>query len=417
MAPQPIEIRVIQPGRPAPTVPTDDEPTFPRYDGPAFLSYGFRPFFLGAALFAGLAVPAWVLIFSGALSLDALYPAREWHVHEMLFGFLPAVMAGFLLTAVPNWTERLPLRGRPLLALWLLWVAGRVVVVAPWPAPVVAAVVDGAFLVALAAYLWRELATAGSWMQAPIAVLITLYALTNGWFHAQALHGLATDLPERMVVSILMLLLTLIGGRLVPNFTREYVAQRRLTPLPPAFTKFDAACLGLVLVSALSWIAVPESALPGWLFLAAGVMNLVRLGRWSGRLAWPEPLVFVLHVGYGWLVLSMGALGAALLGIGLSQAEALHVLTTGAVGTMTLAVMTRASLGHTGRPKQADRATMVMYALVSLGALLRVTTPTVAAPTASTHVLLGLAALCWSGAYLLFALLYGPYLWRPSVDE
>ncbi len=417
MASQPIEIRVIQPGRPAVAAPADDEPTFPRYDGPAFLSYGFRPFFLGASLFAGLAVPAWVLIFAGALSPEALYPAREWHVHEMLFGFLPAVMAGFLLTAVPNWTERLPLRGTPLLALWLLWFAGRLMVMAPWPSPIVAAVVDGAFLVALAAYLWRELATAGSWMQAPIAVLITLYALTNGWFHAQALRGLATDLPERMVVSLVMLLLTFIGGRLVPNFTREYVAQRQLTPLPPPFSQFDGACLALVLLSALAWIAAPASALPGWLFLAAGVMNLVRLGRWSGWLTWSEPLVFVLHVGYGWLALSMVALGAALLGIGLSQAEALHVLTTGAVGTMTLAVMTRASLGHTGRPKQVDHATIAMYGLVSLGALLRIAVPTVTTPTASTHVLLGLAALCWSGAYLLFALLYGPYLWRPSLDD
>lgn len=417
MALQPIEIRVLQPGRPAPAAPADDEPTVPRYDGHAFLSYGFRPFFLGASLFVGLAVPAWVLIFAGAMSPDALYPAREWHVHEMLFGFLPAVMAGFLLTAVPNWTDRLPLRGGPLLAFWLLWLAGRFMVMMPWPSPVVTAFVDGAFLVALAAYLWRELATASRWMHAPIAALLTLYALTNGWFHTQALHGLPTDLPERMVVSILMLLLTLIGGRLVPNFTREYVAERRLTPLPPPFTKFDAACLGLVLVSALSWITAPESALPGWLFLTAGVMHLVRLGRWSGRLAWPEPLVFVLHVGYGWLALSMLALGTALLGIGLSQAEALHVLTTGAVGTMTLAVMTRASLGHTGRPKQADRATMAIYAMVSLGTLLRVTAPTVASPTASTHALLGLAALCWGGAYLLFALLYGPYLWRPSVDE
>jgi len=150
---KPIEIRVAQP-------PATDEPSVPPYDGPAFFSYGFRPFFLGAALFAGIAVPAWILIVTGAIGSNFLYPAREWHVHEMLFGFLPATMAGFILTAIPNWTGRVPVRGTLLVSLAVLWLAGRLIAAFPIPVPVVAATVDAAFLVSLAAVIWREIAAA-----------------------------------------------------------------------------------------------------------------------------------------------------------------------------------------------------------------------------------------------------------------
>lgn len=415
MSSKPIEIRISQPGRPA--VEADDEPTFPPYDGPPVLSYGFRPFFLSAALFAGIAVPLWVFLFASASGAGFLYPAREWHVHEMLFGFLPAVMTGFLLTAVPNWTGRAPLRGMPLLLLWLLWLGGRVFLASPGPSPFAAVVTDGSFLVAVAALLWRELAAAKAWGQAPIAVLISLYAGANLFFHAMALSGASTSLPERLVLVVLMLLLTMIGGRLVPNFTREYLMQHRVTPLPPPFSRFDGVGIGLVALASLLWLALPESAIAGGLFVAAGVMTCLRLSRWRGWMTWREPLVLILQVGYGWLALAMLALGGALLGVGMQQASALHVLTTGAVGAMTLAVMTRASLGHTGRPKVVGPSTLAIYLLVNLGALLRVLVPPTDAPTDLTYLWLGLSAVCWSGAYLLFALVYGPYLIRRSLDE
>lgn len=395
----------------------DGEPRFPSYDGPAFLSYGFRPFFLSASLFAGLAVPVWVLIFAGASGADFLYPAREWHVHEMLFGFLPAVMAGFLLTAVPNWTGRAPLRGLPLLGLLVLWVAGRLFMAWPSPWPIAAAVVDGGFLVVLASLLWRELVVAHTWGQAPIAVLISLYAGANVLFHAMVISGSPTGLPERLVLTLLMLLLSLIGGRLAPNFTREFLLQHRVATLPASFSRFDGLSIGLVALASLTWIALPESPIAGGLFVAAGAIHVVRLSRWRGWMTWREPLVLILHIGYGWLVLSMLTLGCALLGIGLQQASALHALTTGAVGAMTLAVMTRASLGHTGRERHAGAATIAIYLMVNIGALLRVLVPTPDAPTSLTHLWLALSTIGWSGAYLLFALVYGAYLIRPSLDE
>jgi uncharacterized protein involved in response to NO len=409
MAIKPREIRVSQ-------STAADEPSFPRYEGPAFFSYGFRPFFLGAALFAGAAVPAWVLIFAGAMNVNFLYGAREWHVHEMLFGFLPAVMTGFLLTAIPNWTGRVPLRGAPLVWLWGLWLAGRLMVAVSAPALTIVAVVDMAFLIVLAALIWREIAAAGSWDRAPIGMLITVYAAANVLFHVLALRDVSTDPSERVALSVLLLLLTVIGGRVTPSFTAEYLAEKCSSVRPAAFSRLDGLSMVLVLLAALAWIVQPEGQATGLLFLGAGVANLVRLSRWRGWLAWREPLVFILSVGYGWVTLSLLALGGANLGL-LPAINAVHVLTTGAVGAMTLAVMTRASLGHTGHPRQAGVMTVVIYALVNVGAILRVCAPASDAPNETMNLLLGLAAVGWSGAYLLFAVVYGPILVRPGVDE
>ena len=395
----------------------EEEPTFPRYTGPAFLSYGFRPFFLGAALFAGLAVLFWIALFAGRAKSEFLYPPREWHVHEMLFGYLPALIAGFLLTAMPNWTDRMPLRGWPLLCLFLVWLAGRVLVVAPLAGVSSAAVVDGSFLVLLAVYVWREVAAAGAWDRAPIAVLVSCYACANIFFHFSALRGAPTDFPERFALSVMTLMLTVIGGRLTPTFTREFLADRNIAKLPEVFSLADGVAIVLVLAGVITWVLQPESVWAGALLMLAGVASVVRLLRWGGWRTWREPLVLVLHVGYGWVGLYLIALGASILGIGLSTANAVHVLTSGAMGTMTLAVMTRASLGHTGRGRHADWLTVVIYLLVNVGALLRIFTPNAETPTALTHTMLGLSALSWSGAYLLFALVYGPYLVRPSLDE
>jgi uncharacterized protein involved in response to NO len=395
----------------------DEEPTFPRYTGPAFLSYGFRPFFLGAALFGGLAILAWVVLFAGGVHAEFLYPPREWHVHEMLFGFIPALIAGFLLTAIPNWTDRMPLRGAPLLAMFLLWLAGRLLIASPWFKPSLPAVIDGAFLVLLAAYVWREIIAAGCWDRAPIGVLVGFYACANIVFHLSALRGAPTDFSERFALSVMTLMLTIIGGRLTPTFTREFLAERNVPQLPEIFAPVDAATILLVFVAAIAWIAQPESVRAGTMLLVAGVASVARLLRWEGWRTWQEPLVLILHVGYGWVGLFLIALGLAILGIGFSTENAVHLLTTGAMGAMTLAVMTRASLGHTGRPRHADRFTVMIYLLVNVGALLRMFSPHSERPTALTYTTLGLSALCWSGAYVLFALHYGRYLIRPSLDE
>ncbi|MDT3776634.1 NnrS family protein [Nitrospira sp. MA-1] len=381
---------------------------------PAFFSFGFRPFFLSAAVFAGIALPIWALILSGADNTHFLYVPREWHVHEMIFGFLPAVIAGFLFTAMPNWTDRPPIKEMPLMILWALWLTGRLVIAIPWPPALVCAIIDGAFLVALAIIVWREIAIGKAWDRSPIGLLISLYAIANLLFHMSALNDSATELPGRMALSVIILLLALIGGRVIPSFTLDYLSERGMPQQPASFSRFDGVSILLAAIAALAWTVQPEGLVTGWLLMAAGLVNLIRLLRWYGWITWREPLVLILHVGYGWLAMSLLILGAAILGLGLRQENAVHVLTTGAVGSMTLAIMTRASLGHTGRARHAGPMTVMIYSLVNLGAILRVLGPTT---DFSTSLVLGLSAIVWSSGYLLFAVVYGPFLLRPSLDE
>ena len=386
----------------------------PGYQGPAVFSYGFRPFFLGAALFAGVAVPVWILVLAGVGGSDILSPARNWHVHEMVFGFLPAVITGFMLTAIPNWTDRPPIRGPELMLLVTLWLAGRLLMAVPWFSPLMSAVVDVGFLVAVAGLVWREIAASKSWDRAPMGVLVSLLAGANILFHVLNLSGAETDRPERMALAMVMILLTLIGGRLIPNFTGELLVGSGRAERPAPFARYDGLSIALVGFAVVSWIVQPHSMATGWMFVAAGLANLGRLVRWYGWLTGREPLVLILHVGYGWFALSLLILGGAILGIGLPKEDAVHAFTSGAVGAMTLAVMTRASLGHTGRARHAGPLTVLIYMLVNLGAVVRVFGPMTDLPA---NLVLGLAAGSWSGAYLLFAMVYGPFLLRPSLDE
>ena len=393
---------------------TDQASESPSYHGPAVFSYGFRPLFLGAALFAGVAVPVWIVVLAGVGDSTFLYPARDWHVHEMVFGFLPAVITGFLLTAIPNWTDRPPIRGPELMLLVTLWLAGRLLIAMPWFTPLVSAIVDVGFLVAVAGLVWREIAVSKSWDRAPMGVLVSLLAGANILFHVLTLSAAETDRSERMALSMVMMLLTLIGGRVIPTFTGELLAHSCRAERPAPFSRYDGLSIVLVGVAVVLWIVQPHSMATGWMLVAAGVANLGRLVRWYGWTTWHEPLVLILHVGYGWFALSLLILGGSILGIGLPKEDAVHAFTSGAVGAMTLALMTRASLGHTGRPRHAGPLTVLIYMLVNVGAVLRVFGPMTGLPT---NLVLGVAAGSWSGAYLLFAMVYGPFLLRPSLDE
>ena len=386
----------------------------PDYRGPAIFSYGFRPFFLGAALFAGVVVPIWILVLAGVGHSGFLYPAREWHVHEMVFGFLPAVITGFLLTAIPNWTDRPPIRGYELMLLFTLWLVGRLLIAIPWFTPFISAIIDVGFLIAVAGLVWRQIVLAKSWSATPMGILISLYAGANILFHLRALTEASTDLPERMGLSLVMMLLVLIGGRVIPNFTEEFLADSNRSERPASFSYYDGLSILLVGIAVVTWMVLPHSMVTGWIFMVAGLVNFGRLVRWYGWVTWREPLVLILHLGYGWYALSLVVLGSSILGIGLPIEDATHAFTAGAVGTMTLAIMTRASLGHTGRPRHAGLLTVFIYMLVNFGAVLRVFGPIT---NVSTNLVLGAAAVSWSGAYLLFAVVYGRFLLRPSLEE
>lgn len=384
-----------------------------RHTGPAIFSFGFRPFFLFSAIWAAVAVPIWILSFTLGDGTIGGADGRLWHIHEMLFGYLGGVIAGFLLTAVPNWTGRLPVTGTPLAGLFALWVAGRVAGFLPASLAVPAAVVDAAFLVVFAAVIWREVLAAGNRRNLPVCLMVSVLAAANIAFH---LRGVLPDVgpgAERAAVAVIVGLIALIGGRVTPSFTQNWTLARGLAKRPTPFGRFDQVVLVLTGLALAAWVLAPYAVAAGAVLVAAGLANLARLARWRGWLAAPEPLVWILHAGYVWVGIGMVLLGlTALLPAAVPFSAGVHALTAGAMGVMTLAMMTRATRGHTGRPRVADKATTGIYLAVLLAALVRVCAPFHAEWTAA---LLGVSAVLWSAAFLGFALAYGPMLLKKSI--
>lgn len=376
------------------------------YDGPALLSFGFRPFFLFGAIWSALVVPLWLYSYfhGGPAALS-----REWHIHEMIFGFLGAVIAGFLTTAVPNWTGRMPVIGAPLGFLVSLWGLGRVAMLFQPALGAVAAVTDCAFLLAFAAVIWREVLAGRNWRNLPVCILVTLFGLANVAFHLPS--ALAGDLGVRLALAVATVLIGLIGGRIVPSFTRNWMKARSLTPEPALFGPIDQVVLGLTILSTALWVIAPQSPATGAGLMLAGAGHFVRLARWRGWRAVAEPLVWILHCGYAWLGASLLLLGGAVLEPGLvARSAALHALTAGAVGVMTLAVMTRATRGHTGRPLAAGFATTAIYLAINVAALLRVAAPF---SGAGQPLFLTASGLAWSLAFGGFAIAYARMLALP----
>lgn len=373
------------------------------YAGPALFSFGFRPFFLFGAAWAALSVPIWVWSFLGGAAPIA---HRDWHVHEMLFGVLGAIVAGFLTTAVPNWTGRMPVIGAPLAGLVGLWFAGRLAMLGEfWLGPA-AAVIDVLFLLVFAGVIWREVVEGRNWRNLPVCGLVTVFALANVAFHVDAAVW-RTGVGERLALAAIAMLLTLIGGRITPSFTRNWMKARRLAPEPATFSRVDQVALALTGVGGLGWAVFPDSPVTGALLAAAGAANLVRLARWRGWAAAREPLVWILHAGYAWLGVGLLLLGASRLFEVAPRTTGVHAITAGAVGVMTLAVMTRATRGHTGRPLVADRATVAIYLAINAAAVLRLVA---AFPTSQQPLLLSASAALWALAFGGFALSYAPML-------
>lgn len=382
-------------------------------DGPAILSYGFRPFFLSGALWAAVAVIVWLPQYFGEMSLPNAFQPMDWHAHEALFGYGGAVVAGFLLTAVPNWTGRLPLRGRPLLILFAVWFAGRLAMAFSaglgWA---VVALVDCAFLVLLCAAIAREIAAGKNWRNARVLVVVALLLAANVLFHIEAhltgdaIHG------RRFALAVLVMLIMLIGGRVVPSFTHTFLQRRGVGRLPEKFGRFDGICMAVSAAALVGWIVAPDSHAVGLALIVAGLLNFARLARWAGDRTVGDALVAILHLAFVFVPIGfvLGGLAAFLPDVPASAG--LHAWAVGAVGGMTLAVMTRASLGHTGRALHAGWGTKALYAAVLLAAAARI--GAALAPQWS-FALLHVAAFAWLAAFLGFAALYGPALARPRL--
>lgn len=376
------------------------------YRGPTLFSYGFRPFFLFGASWAALAVPLWV---HGYMLGGAHAVSLNWHIHEMLFGFLAAIVAGFLTTSVPNWTGRMPVIGAPLAGLVGLWVAGRIVMLCETALGPVAAVVDSAFLVVFAAVIWREVLTGRNWRNLQVCGLVSLLALGNIAFH---LNGLvwSDGLGVRIALGAIMMLLALIGGRITPSFTRNWMRANKIAEPSPPSGRLDQFGLVATGVASVAWMAAPDMLATGVLLVVAGLANLARLSMWAGWRTLRAPLVWILHVGFAWLGAAQVLLGATLLTPLVPRTAGIHALTAGAVGVMTLAVMTRATRGHTGRPLVAGGATTALYAIINAAALTRVAAPFFGSVQVG---LLIVSACLWALSFGGFAIIYGPMLAAP----
>ncbi|WP_321389550.1 NnrS family protein [Emcibacter sp.] len=377
-----------------------------------FFSGGFRPFFLGAGLLAFLFVPLWLAAFLSLSDHLTFALSLDWHTHEMLFGYFGAVVAGFLLTAIPNWTGRPPLSGPPLILLFLLWLAGRLVMAMPGHA--LDLLIDGAFLVIMTGVALREVYKGQNWRNIPVVVFIALYALSNIAFHLERLQKIDADFAVRGGLSVLILLISLIGGRIIPIFSGNWLSQQNLPVGIKPFGLYDKLTLMVTAGTLILWTAAVYPAVTGALFVLSALLQGYRLLRWQCWTIRQNALLLALHVAYLWLPVGFLLLGADLLDVGLpfGQTEGIHALTAGLMTMMTLAVMSRAILGHTGRPLEAGKAGTIIFGLICFAALLRICAPL----SGQYQPLLLAAGGLWSLGYLIFLIHFGRMMLLPRQD-
>jgi len=382
----------------------------------SLFAYGFRPFFLAAGVSALVLVPWWAGSFAFGLPLYSAWPPTLWHAHEMLYGFICAAIAGFLLTAVPSWTGQRGFAGGPLMLLTGLWVLGRILVCSSrsWPLPLVAAV-DLAFLPALAALVLQPLLRARNRNTPLLAVLGLLWACNAAFYWSlTGLDATRAALALRIGIDIVLVLVTVIGGRIVPAFTSSGLKARGDEVPLRAWRGVTPLAAGLMIAIAALDALRPDGAVAGWVALAAALVHAVRLLQWRTSHTLRMPIVWVLHLGYAWLPIGLLLKAIAILDGAGFAAFWVHALTIGALATMILAVMTRATLGHTGRPLVVSPAIAVAYLLLAAAAIVRVfgllwwrhNYPAV----------IVVSGLLWTGAFALFVAVYAPMLWSPRAD-
>lgn len=387
-------------------------PIAPALTMPVLLTQGFRPFFLATGLWAVIAIALWIGLVTTGGSLPSRFDPVSWHSHEMIFGFGLAAIAGFLLTAIPNWTKRLPVSGVQLALLAGLWLLGRVACLTSALFPTWLSIcADLAFPVLLVAVIAREIIAGQNWHNLPMVAPVTVLTIANLLMHLEA-AGL--DVPQglgwRLGLAAIVILISVVAGRILPSFTRNWLMKHGAANLPAVPGPVDRAALGVLHAGLISWAVFPATRPVGYVLLAAAALNLWRLIRWRGGAIVAEPMLMVLHLGYLWLVLGAGLLGLSLLSAAVPISAAIHALTVGAIGTMILAVMTRATRGHTGRELRADPATSALYVLLMLATLLRIGA---AFATTWATELLEAAAGCWIAAFLGFVVTYGFMLLLP----
>lgn len=381
-------------------------PPQPKY---APFALGFRPFFLGAGIFSVLLIGLWLAFYKGNLPLALFIPAEQWHAHEMLFGFAGAVIAGFLLTAVQNWTGMRTPSGKPLALLFFLWLAGRLIPFVPDSPSELYALIDVALFPAIMIAIARPILRAKQIRNAGFPVMLAMLTLSNMLVHAQWLGYAQTAATGfKLAIYMIMLMMVVMGGRVIPSFTdgklrTQAKRWKAVEWLAPATT---LATLAAILV-------LPVSPFTALIAAAAAAVHAIRLAGWYTRKYWSVPLLWVLHLGYGWIVTGfvLTSLGALQI---LAPSLALHAFTAGAIGTLTLGMMARVSLGHTGRMLEPAKIVHLAFGLITLSAAIRVCWPIVMPGSYATAILV--SGLFWMAAFAIFVLIYAPILIQSRVD-
>ncbi|WP_238552119.1 NnrS family protein [Herminiimonas sp. CN] len=392
---------------------TIDEPNVSRQGKPSpthhpLWALGFRPFYLLAAAFAAVSIPLWLASYFGHLSGLANITIN-WHMHEMVFGFAVAVIIGFLFTAGRNWTGLWTPRRGYLAALVGVWLAGRIAMLAA-PA-LIAALVDLLFLPLAAWPMYRVLQRSGNKRNMFLIGLLSLLTIVNLLFHLAAIGWIST--PAKLIMQAAILIVVMIesvmGGRIIPGFTSNTVPGTK----PVVNPQRDRLTIAFTAMASLAWIFTFPPRLIAALAFAAACSQLFRLGGWKPHATLRHPLLWILHLSYAWIPCGFILIALAALQV-VSTSSAFHVLTIGSMAGLIVGMMTRTTLGHTGRPLKASGNEMVMYALIQIGVIARF-----CASIDSTGLRNGaliVAAASWSAAFVLFLIVYGPYLYRPRLD-
>lgn len=387
-----------------------------------FFSFGFRPFFLLAGILAVLGMAQWLLVINGSPWPAQASRSTFWHAHEMGLGFGGAVVAGFILTAGANWTGRPPIRGPLLAGLVLSWLCGRAAMLYSGLLPAtVTMLLDLLFPVLFGLLATREIV--GARNRRNYGVLAIVWALTvfTVLYHVGGI-GLvneesAADLQRivsRLFVYLLAVLITVLGGRVIPGFTGSWLRMHGASKLPGARAWLEYCIVPLTVAAGLSQALLPGNIVTAVLCIGAGAGHLLRLSGWRGLATAAEPLLLVLHVSYAWLALGFLLLGLSAAGLPVPETAGLHALTVGGIGGVILSMMTRVALGHTGRPLRAARITQLAYVLLTFSALVRTFGPLSA--TGSVLAYTG-AGLLWIASFSLFLWHYAPILTRPRADQ
>ncbi|MEP5569403.1 MAG: NnrS family protein [Halioglobus sp.] len=384
----------------------------PVENGPSLFRLAFRPFFLLGALFSAVCILLWAAMFTGSTTVLPFGGSLWWHSHEMLFGFVAAIIVGFLLTAVQTWTGIAGIRGRSLMGLVLLWLVSRIVLLFPsaWPA-VLITVLDVLFLPLAAVVLATPILRIRQWRNAVFLPILAAMTIANGMFHAAVYRSdpALQTMAANFMVMLVALLMTVVAGRVVPMFTANGTGTERVQPLP-WLERLSPLVMLLAIPAGMGLL--PAKIAAGLFFIAAGC-QFYRVLRWRTWVTLSTPLVWSLHFSYWFIVMGLFMFGVSHLSASITHSQALHALTVGAIGMMILAMISRVSLGHTGRPLVVGPAIFLAFVAMAFAALLRVfglfwVSDYGAVITAS--------AVLWATAYGLFVIRYLPFLVRPRPD-